>query len=1093
MSVVHSAVHAFPQRSLRLVIVVTLSLACCFTDRSLAAVGEEPGTDDAVKAEFFENRIRPVLVQHCYECHSAEAKGIKGGLVLDSAEGLRAGGDSGPMNFENGSADNLLLQALRHESVQMPPTGRLPDSVIRDFESWIEAGAYDPRTGSAMIVKKAIDYDEARRHWSFTPPVKSELPSVRQADWLQSDPDAFVLAELESRGLVPVRPAGRRELIRRATFDLTGLPPTPEEIDAFLRDDAPDAFARVVDRLLESPHYGERWGRYWLDVARYSEDQAHTFSVTPNTSGYRYRDWVIAAFNSDLPYDQFVRLQIAADLIDAPEDNPYAQLPALGYFGLGPQYYKNTDAAKAAADELDDRIDTLCRGFLGLTVSCARCHDHKFDPIPTQDYYSLAGIFRSTRLHNVPLVPQAEVEAFNAAQKRLKELEDAIAKQVSDAGPALRESRLPDVARYLTAVWELRVSKQQGEKLTAKQLAARDSLSEKVLRRWSEFLDTQKGKSAALRDWESASSMANATTASGDVESSDTAGVPDAVRAAAESFQAHLELLLRKRDGRLTEAEEAELKTMTPAGNARYESRIVTKREPLVEIDLDVSGETELHLVVTDAGDGASCDHADWADARLVFADGERKLTELKWRSATATYGSINTDRNVQGGRLRIGKQTYDSGLGTHSTSVIVYDLPEGVLRFRAAAGLDRSGTDQPGCGDGASVQFRVYTETPSDLSVAQPDLLTLVFGEKGVFAMEPAEMEELLSESVREELRGRRTELESLKKSGPSMYPVAHVIAEADIADMKVFVRGNPASQGDVAPRRFLRILAGDEPPPFRNGSGRLELADAIVSPENPLTARVMVNRLWQHHFGRGLVTTPDNFGVLGERPTHPELLDFLAVRFLESGWSIKAMHREIMLSAVYQLSTERHEQNMAADADNRYLWRMNRRRLDVEAWRDALLSVSGRLDQQMGGPSTNLADAGNVRRTVYAFISRHEPDNMLRLFDFPDANITSSTRSETTVPQQQLYVINSEFMLNQARAFADRLHKEAPAGDEARVQRAFELAFGRSVAEDELSLALAYLQSEDTEEDKRGTSLSRWERYAQILLASNEFLYLD
>jgi hypothetical protein len=338
-----------------------------------------------------------------------------------------------------------------------------------------------------------------------------------------------------------------------------------------------------------------------------------------------------------------------------------------------------------------------------------------------------------------------------------------------------------------------------------------------------------------------------------------------------------------------------------------------------------------------------------------------------------------------------------------------------------------------------------------------------------------------------------QRESLQRLRETSPSLYPIAHVIAEAEPADLKVFIRGNPANQGEVAPRRFLQILSAEDRQVFSQGSGRLQLADAIASRDNPLTARVMVNRIWQHHFGTGIVGTPDNFGSLGEKPTHPQLLDHLTVRFLENGWSVKLMHREIMLSATYQLSSQRDEANMNIDGDNKYLWRMNRRRLEVESWRDALLAVSGKMDPQMAGPSTNLADANNARRTVYAFISRHELNNMLRLFDFPDANITASTRAETTVPQQQLFVLNSPFMIEQARAFAMRLSKEAGEDLEARIRYAFELAYGRTVTDIELGLAKRFLAAADDEADKDLNTLSRWERYAQVLLGSNEFMYLD
>ncbi|MCA9117978.1 MAG: DUF1549 domain-containing protein, partial [Planctomycetaceae bacterium] len=354
--------------------------------------------------EFFEAKIRPVLVQHCYECHSEKSKPLQGGLRLDTAAAARKGGDSGAGVVPNSAEQSLILSALKYDGFEMPPKGRLPAEVIADFEKWIGMGAPDPREGDAPQTETTIDFEQAGRFWAFQPPQKSPLPEVENKAWPRNAVDHFILARREQAGLKAVREASRRELIRRASFNLLGLPPSPAEVEAFAADESPDAYRQLIDRLLDSPHYGERWGRYWLDVARYAEDQAHTFAVKPNTEAWRYRQWVIDSLNSDLPYDEFVKYQIAGDRLDDATGND--RYVALGYFGLGAVYYKNSDKAKAQADELDDRIDTLTRGFLGLTVSCARCHDHKFDPIPTRDYYSLAGIFNSSPLHNVPLVEQ---------------------------------------------------------------------------------------------------------------------------------------------------------------------------------------------------------------------------------------------------------------------------------------------------------------------------------------------------------------------------------------------------------------------------------------------------------------------------------------------------------------------------------------------------------------------------------------------------------------------------------------------------------------------------------------------------------------
>jgi hypothetical protein len=766
----------------------TFCAAALFLTPSLRAAAPDPAG-----VEFFEKKIRPVLVENCYSCHSTQAGKKKGGLTLDTQAALLKGGDNGTAIVPGKPDESLLLKALTHKGeTKMPPKGKLSDSVLSDFRHWVELGAPDPRT-QAVTIASTIDWKKARVHWAFRPFARQPLPVVKDTSWAKTDIDRFILACLEAEGHHPVAAADKRALIRRATFDLTGLPPTPDEIDSFLKDNSEQAFERVIERLLASPHYGERWGRHWLDVARYAEDQAHTFGVKPNTEAFRYRDWIIGSLNADMPYDRFVKLQIAADQID-PEDTGH-HWPALGFFGLGAQYYKNTDAARAAADELDDRVDTLSRGMLGLTISCARCHDHKFDPIPTQDYYSIAGIFYSCKLANLPMGSKEVTERFTAAQKKVQET-----------------------------------------------------------------------------------------------------------------------------DSRLKE-----------------------------------------------------------------FVKSER--TRLK------------------------------------------------------------------------------CTE---------------------------AELPKKLDDEGRAKLETMKGELEKVKKAMPPAPPMAHGLADATPTDLHVYLRGNPATQGDLAPRRFIRVIAGDDAPRFSKGSGRLELADAVASKDNPLTARVIVNRVWSWHFGRGLVGTPSNFGQLGERPTHPELLDDLTARFVENGWSLKWLHTEIMRSATYQLSSSCDSRGIERDPDIRLLGRANRQRLDVESWRDSLLAASGQLDCTTGGPTTDLGSTANRRRTVYGKISRHELNGLLRLFDFPDANITSERRTETTVPQQQLFVLNSPFFVGQAKALAARLNSEEK-DDAARVRRAYLIAYGRPATDAEIALALRYLSGKDDPAEANRNQLTRWERYAQALLAGNEFLYVD
>ena len=861
--------------------------------------------DDADKFAFFEKKIRPVLVESCQQCHGPDK--ANGKLRLDSKAAMLKGGYSGAAIVPGKAKDSLLIKAIRHLDPEMKMPAKAPklsDAVIADFEKWIDMGALDPRDGKQPAVADSIDWKKARTFWSFQQPKMPELPKVQNAAWAKTPIDRFILAKLEAEKLAPVHAASKRELIRRATFDLTGLPPTPDEVDAFMKDESPQAFAKVIDRLLASPQYGERWGRYWLDVARYAEDQAHTFAVIPNTNAWRYRDWVIAALNEDMPYDQFVRMQIAADLIDKDDAARVKNLPALGFFGLGAQYYKNTDAAKAAADELDDRVDTLTRGFLGLTVACARCHDHKFDPVPQIDYYSLAGIFTSCKLANVPLGDKAKIKRTEDCQAQIKKIDTEIKETLRVEKVKRAEAKAEELPKYLVAAWKVQAAKQANPKASVAEIAKAEMVDQAVLNRCVKFVEK------------------------------------------------------------------------APAGFEMMRKMSATEKE------------------VTTAA-----------------------LTQQK--------------------------------------------------------------------------QVKAMINNKGKLDKTKTDLLNnLFYADNSVFQLTDAQVRKLLPEDKQKKLDEQSKTLTALQKSEDAKpLPIAHGLAETTPTNMKIFQRGNPAKLGDEAPRRFLKILA-DNRKPFTQGSGRLELADAIASKDNPLTARVIVNRVWQYHFGRPIVSTPSNFGAMGDRPSHPELLDYLAVDFMAKGWSFKKLHREIMLSSVYQLSSERDEKNFNIDGDNRWFWRMNRRRLDVESWRDSMLAVSGKLDRTLGGPTTNLAAVDNMRRTVYAKISRHDLNYLLRLFDFPDANITSERRVETTVPQQQLFVLNSPFVIETSKALATRVQKEANSDSE-RIQRAFALAYGRPASAVEAQLFASFLNSTDA--DPSANRLTRWERVAQILIGSNEFMYVD
>jgi hypothetical protein len=491
---------------------------------------------DQAGVEFFEKKIRPVLVEHCYKCHSAEAARagkLKAGLALDTRDALLKGGDSGPTIVPGKPGEGAMLKALRYtDDLKMPPKGKLPDAVATDFQTWIQMGAPDPR-GASAVAGKGIDLEKGRTFWAFQPPKKAAPPPVKDASWPSNPLDRFVLARLEDKGLRPVRAAERAVLVRRVYFDLVGLPPPPDIVESFVRDDRPEAYGQLVDRLLASPQYGERWARHWLDVARYAEDQAHTFAVRKKDSAWRYRDWVVKAFNDDMPYDRFVRLQIAGDLVGPSEADLFTRVAGMGFLGLGAEYYKNSDAEQVTADELDDRVDTLTRGFLGLTVACARCHDHKFDPIPTNDYYALAGIFNGSQLTDLPLAAPEEVKKFNESQKAVKEQEERIRVYLTDQARQRGKEETRRVGRYLTAAWRLQALRLAGAKVSLEEVAARDQLPRYYLDRWVKMLDPANASKASplLKEW-----FAH-KPAAGTPKTYDDVVIPEGVRQFAEKFQ----------------------------------------------------------------------------------------------------------------------------------------------------------------------------------------------------------------------------------------------------------------------------------------------------------------------------------------------------------------------------------------------------------------------------------------------------------------------------------------------------------------------------------------------------------------------------
>jgi hypothetical protein len=890
----------------------------------LGVAARAAAAGDPAGIEFFEQRIRPILAYNCYQCHSQDSKKIKGGLLLDTKEGLLKGGDTGPAIEPGNPEKSLLVKAVRYadENLQMPPKGKkLAPEKIAALEAWIKMGAPDPRVAKAGSATKAETIrDNSRTHWAFQPIKQSAVPGVKNKRWAQTPVDDFILARLEAKGMIPSPQADKRTLIRRAYFDLTGLPPKPEEAAAFLVDKSPDAFARVVDHLLASPQYGERWGRHWLDVARYADTKGYVFEEERRYPySYTYRDYVIRAFNEDLPYNQFIEQQIAADLLPLGEDK--RSLAALGYLTLGRRFVNNIH------DIIDDRIDVVSRGMMGLTVACARCHDHKYDPIPTTDYYSLYGVFASSEEPaSEPLLgtkPDSKLYEQYLAEhtKREQERKDFQAKKEAEVADQLRQKS----GDYLATAYEAQHLTNKSE---VDGFARKQKLDAGVVHRWMNSLETwSKGTNPIFAPWFA------------------FAALPQAEFAA-------------------------------KAG------------EIVGKFGTNANATTPVNSLV----------------ARAFAAP---PPTDMK--DVAARYGKLFTEID----------QRWQSALAVTNAPA-----PTALPELEAEA-----------------VRQILYADD------APPNLPR-------------NEFDRLFETPVSQKMRELKRKLDELDATHPGAPPRAMALVDKPTPyNVQVFIRGNTDNRGPEVPRQFPEILAGPDRKPFQKGSGRLELAQAITSRDNPLTARVLVNRVWMHHFGAPLVSTPSDFGLRSDPPTHPELLDYLAARFMDEGWSLKKLHRWILLSSTYQQGSTDNPDYDKIDPGNQLVWRMNRQRLDFEALRDTLLAVSGKLDLTPGGHAVDIiAEPFSLRRTVYGYIDRQNLPNLFRAFDLASPDTTNPRRFYTTVPQQALFLMNSPFVVQQARNLVERPEFKAATTEQQRLQLLYELAFQREPTKAEVDLAQAF-----------------------------------
>ncbi len=931
--------------------------------------------------ELFESKVRPVLAQHCIKCHGAKQQ--KGGIRLDGPEHLATPGDgAGPLVVAGEPGQSRLITVLQYtDDPKMPPAGKLPEDTIAALATWVKAGARWPaekaRAEQAQAAKSqgANEKGKAEVHWAFRPVANPPLPAVQAGNWPATEIDRFILARLEARKLTPSPPADRRTLIRRVTFDLTGLPPTAAEVEDFERDQAPAAYTALVDRLLGSRQFGERWARHWLDVARYADSKGPTASgETAYASASTYRDWVVRAFNDDLPYDQFLVKQIAADQQARVANHP--DLAALGFLTLGRKF----DGSEP--DIIDDRLDVIFRGTQGLSIGCARCHDHKYDPISIRDYYGLYGVFAGAQERDEVIVTSPD--------QRLKAL----------AHTAELRARTRDYERFLE-VERKRVFGDHRRKAEQYLMAA------------------QKG------------------------------GVPTA------------DAKGKRADG--------------------LHQDVVNLYRTLLE-----GTRNEHHRVMTP-----------WQ----AFAALKAEEFTLKAKPLAAKFVANDNDEkplNPLVAQLFAGKAPADLADVARRYGKLFATIARKWEKLLAEAD-------------------RADRERPAELdNEAEDEIRQVIYGPG-------APLDDRVAGEIKDRLEGEhRAKHDELLKAvrdwtnDPSAPPLARVIDDPDeLAPPRVFRRGKPEEPGDEVPRRFLPVLEGSEARPFVDGSGRYELARAIADKNNPLTARVWVNRVWGHLLGRGLVATPSDFGTRSAAPTHPALLDWLASSLMADGWSTKRLIRKIVLSRTYQQASSDRPEPRTSDPANDLVWRMNRKRLELEPLRDAMLAASGLLDLTAGGRSVDLADQPNCRRrTLYLAVKRESLASLFRAFDFANPDLHVPARHETTVPQQALFLLNGPFIAEQARALARCAEQRLPADDEAWVRKAYRAALGRDPRSEDLDRALGFLKAASAltvtspglaEEARSGSAadsvvsesasqtLSPREKLAQVLLLCNEFTFVD
>jgi arylsulfatase A-like enzyme len=1056
--------------------------------RELAHEGQgNDGSSESAVHEFFEKQVRPILAGRCHECHGPRQQ--KGNLRLDSRRTVLAGGDTGPAVVPGKPDESLLVDAIRYGDLyQMPPKSQLPAEEIEILVEWVRLGAPWPEEAQAGATQGEFNSHQRAAGWCFQPLVDPSIPATRHSAWPRTDMDRFVLAGLEAAHLTPAEEADKRTWLRRVTYDLIGLPPTRDEIVEFLSDESPHAYEHVVERLLASPHYGERWGRHWLDLVRFAETYGHEFDRDiPNA--YRYRDYVIRAFNDDLPYDQFVLEHLAGDRVDPPRRNESEgineSILGTGFFFFGEAKHSPVDVRRDEADRIDNQIDVLCKTFLALTVSCARCHDHKFDPITTKDYYALAGFLQSSRYQqafiDLPEVFQPSLsKLLSLANDERRQWEQLIAlvkhapsglfadffDTLADEAELAEAAKVPADPLHVYAL--LRAAEPKGE----------EALAEVKSRLAQQFVAGQAGadpSSTPLADLNSYDGWYVTGHAFGDRPAR-----PGEVVLIRQGDRAAWEVI---------EAPTAHSGMLSTRLHGVLRSETFTIEKPRILYRLYGTG----------------------GRVRLIL-DGLQLIQD-------PIYGGL--EFVPQGRHPAWHAQEVSKWIG-HRAYVEIVDDGDGYI---AVEQILQSAGDPP-----AESMDPTVAALLNDPMVLSPSAVEDHFGAALRDAAEKFSANRsvdrfharLLGWSLSRLASWRRSEplvakgvgnLQTLierRRQMEARIPLprmAPAMADGTGENERVFIRGNPKNLGDEAPRRNLEILSGTDQPAPSRGSGRLELARRWIEQSRHLLARVMVNRVWQHHFGQGLVPTPDDFGAMGQPPTNRALLDFLAGEFIREGWSLKHLHRKIVLSSAYRMSSRPRPDASVRDPRNHLLHHVPVRRLEAECIRDALLAVSSRLDRTLygasippclnefmsgrGRPEQSGPLDGNGRRSIYINVRRNFLTPMLLAFDYPTPFTTIGRRGESSVPAQALTMLNNPFVRQQAKRWAERIEAGPYTSDVERVAAMYEMAFARLPEPDESEIALRFLREQAMgKADERDSSALV--ELAHVLLNLKEFIFI-